>query len=190
MELKSAYVNVLGKLMPKGRIWEADSDEERSAEAELLAEVHAFYDLIAKESDVRTATYLLPEWGEVLEVDVEGKTLQAARFDLSLKKNAQGGATPEYFKHLAKSYGYDSELTECVPFVCGLSECASADELGNEDTIYGWDLKLLTPDAVAFRVSESECGDDLGTEPPDIGALSAILQKYKPSHTFLNISFE
>lgn len=49
MELKTAYVNVLGKLMPKGRIWEADSDEERSAEAELLAEVHAFYDLIAKE---------------------------------------------------------------------------------------------------------------------------------------------
>lgn len=190
MELKTAYVDVLGKLMPKGCIWEADSDEERFVEAELLAEVHAFYDLIAKESDVRTATYLLPEWGEVLEVNVEGKTLQAARFDLNLKKNAQGGATPEYFKHLAKSYGYDSELTECVPFVCGLSECASADELGNEDTIYGWYLKLLTPDAVAFRASESECGDDLGTNPPDIAALSAILQEYKPSHTFLNISFE
>lgn len=190
MELKPAYFQALGALMPKGRLWEADTDGERHAEAELLAEAHAFYDRIAEESDVRTATYLLPEWGEVLEVDVTGKTLQAARFDLNLKKNAQGGATPEYFKHLAKSYGYDSELTECVPFVCGLSECASNDELGEEETIYGWYLKLSTPDAVAFRASESECGDDLGAAPPDISVLSEILKKYKPSHTFLNISFQ
>ncbi len=159
------YKEALKALLPTGVIWDKVKESESlEIKAELLAEFDLFLQKLVEESNVATAQDLLLEWAELHDVDISDLSIEEAQKALCLKKNAKGGTSVSYFEQLCKSYGViEPKITECLPVLCGVSECGSTDMCGQEETVYMWFANVPTTQTV----------------------LREILTKYKPSHTAL-----
>lgn len=165
MALADQYEKALKALLPNGLIWEKSKNNAvLKIRAEMMANVHSVLDNLVKESNVKTSADLLSGWAEAYGLYIDGMTQSEAQNALSVKRNAKGGCSASYFEQLCRSFGINQpKITECVPFMCGLSECGSADMCGDEDIAYMWFVQT----------------------PANSQTLKDFLMKYKPSHSCL-----
>lgn len=65
---------------------------------------------------------LLPEWERVLGLPSTG-SIGARQLAVGAKLGDQGGCSIPYMRSLAVLLGYDIEITEYLPWQCGISSC-------------------------------------------------------------------
>ncbi len=191
-ELIAAYKAALIALRPKGIIWEVEDESVESARldviAEALADMHTDLLNLINESDHRTTMLMLKDWESDYGLKADGLTYQERMANLTAKVKAKGGQSITYFRNLIESLGYKAEIIEHTPFVCGLSVLGSDDELGDEDIVYHWHIKITEQKVIYWRCGASECGDAFA-KYPDTSDINELLNKYKPAHSVLHIGY-
>ncbi len=195
MLTKTPYLSQVQSLLPPGDAWTKEPDANLTKVLSILAnrlgEIDERSKLVIKESDPRQTLYMLPEWETALGLpdgctDVED-TLQERRA-LLLQRLQLGGHSKPFFKNVAEILGYEIEITQFYPFVCGLSHCG--EELGGPEEIsFYWQVKVLGPRLTYFRSGNSSCGEPL-LKISRAEDLECIFMKLKHSHTTLIFSYE
>lgn len=210
MDVK-AYAEQLLSLLPRGFAWPRQPDLKRDelleAEAVELTRVHGRVGDLLREADPRQALETLPDWERVAGlpdscVVPSSITIQERRQRLVQKLTSTGGQSIGYFSDLADQMGYEHEIREYRPFVCGESECGLVEEespagsilvygLTNLITIrYHWAIKVLGPRVTWFRMGASELGKDYLAKIDIAADLECVINKLKPGHTDLVFSYE
>ena len=190
------YAQLLKNLLPRGVIWRTEEGSVLERFLSALAEEFARFEsramsLIA-ESDPRSALELLADWERIAGLPDKcsagrATTVQERRDAVVAKLTMMGGASPAFFIALARQYGYEIDIEEFAPFICGLNECG--DQLYSESSVYVWRVSVPGPRFTPFVCGASECGDLLGkiTWAED---LECKFTTIKPAHTKLTFSYE
>lgn len=89
-------------------------------------------------------------------------TMQERRMALVDKRSAQGGATLPYLQAIAYRLGYDAEVVEHRPFICGMGRCGETPLNGGHAIRRYIRTTIHGPRVTLFRSGDSQCGDDLG----------------------------
>ena len=196
MEL-NAFKEMIWSLYPQGLAWSRERgilNGLNGSIAHELANVDARKERLISESDPRKTAELLTDW----ETDYglpDACTPLAATFEgrrgaLLSKICAHGAMTPAWYKKLANDLGYDVDVEEWRPFVCGLSQCGDQKYmLGNEDVRYVWSFRIYGERQTFFVAGTSRCGDPLG-QWSDAAELICRITKLKPSHTKVFFYYE
>lgn len=112
-------------------------------------------------------------------------TLQGRRAALVEKRTSRGGATLAYLKAVALRLGYDVDIVEHRPFICGLGRCGDALNGGHAIRRYIL-VTVRGPRITLFRAGASQCGDALGS----IAAATDLMCRLKKvAHAHLDIRF-
>jgi uncharacterized protein YmfQ (DUF2313 family) len=190
--IQKAYKNALIALRPQGIIWEVQAggneDKKLNVLSSNFAKSHEIIEKILKENDPRTTIDLLKLWEKTYGLKADGLTYQERIFNLVAKYNAKGGQSISYFKKLAQDMGYEAEIIEHRPFVCGLSKLGQSDELASEDVVFHWHIKIKKQKIIHFRCGASEMGDAFA-KFPDNREIENIIQQYKPAHSSVHIGY-
>jgi uncharacterized protein YmfQ (DUF2313 family) len=196
MASKAGYLHSLQGLLPQGQAWTRDKSAVLTKVLELLAAELARVDTriqaLHKEADPRTTVEMLTDWethaGLPDTCTPAGVTYQERIAALVDKITRLGGQSPAFYIGIAERLGYEIELVEYKPFICGYSECG--DELNGGDEIrFQWVVRVLGARLTEFYCGVSECGDALG-EFDQAEDLECILRLLKPAHTNLILSYE
>jgi len=191
------YLAQLQALLPVGAAWSREPDAALTALLQALADEFARADLRADqliiEADPRSALELISDWERVtgLPDSCSGTlatTLQERREAVVAKLTAIGGASRAYFTSVAERLGYTVEIDEYRPFISGLSRCGDLLN-GGHPVRHTWRVRVTGPRYTAFRTGVSQCGDLLG-EIDRADDLECTLQRLKPAHTTLIVSYE
>ncbi len=116
-------------------------------------------------------------------------TLQERRAALVDKRKARGGSTRVYLQAIADRLGYDADVVEHRPFVCGTARCGETP-LNGGHAIRRYVLATIHgPRVTLFRSGDSQCGDQLGkiTQAED---LVCRLNKVAPGHLDIRYAYE
>lgn len=190
----TAYRDMMAKLLPRGPIWQIDSQPELKAIlAGLQIEWKRFHarmlDLLA-ESDPRTTDELLPEWIAAFGLPAPCGTLPESDDDkramLATKVAAQGGQSRDYFLALAHAalagaFGHEFDGAEWV--IIDVRQ-------------YGWPFRtwsghawepLIGLGAMFYWRIHLPAGVG-GTDTADV--IECLLQHYKPAHTVLEFVYD
>lgn len=209
MLLKDAYLALLQGLLPTGPAWTREPDavmtDFLSVAAGGFADVHERAMQILEEADPRTTIEMLAEWeadhGLPDSCTGGNGSIQERQATLVQKIISTGGQSRPYFTALAAALGYDIEITEFKPFVCGYSFCGVGilhdthgyTETGITDDAalrFNWRVKVLGPRVTFFRCGLSECGRDPMAKISRADDLECILYRLKPAHTNLIFAYE
>lgn len=192
------YLAQLQALLPEGAAWTREEPAVLTrllaAMADGLARVHGRSAILLEEIAPRTALELLPDWERVTGLPDPcavaagiGGTLQERRAAVVSRLTASGGQSLGYFADLIEAMGYEAEIEEYRPFICG-DECG--DELGGGDEIrFYWRVTVSAARVTYFRCGESECGDTLA-DFARAEDLECLLNRLKLAHTTLIVGYE
>lgn len=183
------FKSLLWSLYPQGLAWARERGAADKVNASLAAELvktSERIDAIVRESDPRKTAELLTEWESDYGLPdccspLSG-TLEGRRKTLVQKITFHGDMRPAFYISLAAGMGYDAEITEWRPFICGDSECGGTDMLGGENIRFVWDLRIYGFNREYFTAGVSVCGDPLGSWR-NADELECRINKLKPSHT-------
>lgn len=163
---------VLDKLVD-GIASELSNAEERKAQ-------------LISEMDPRSSNEMFNEWESLWglpdECSPDDITLFRRRGALISKITGIGDMRPAYYLGIAYELGYDAELFEWRPVVCGLTECGNEYMLGNDSVRYTWDLILYGISSKYFECGTAVCSDFLGSWT-DSAELECRINRAKPAHT-------
>lgn len=196
MPTQGAYLGQLQGLLPPGQAW----TRERSATltkvlnviAAELARVDARLQELADEADTRVTDEMLEDWEHeygLPDTCTPAAVTRQERIDALIEKYRRlGGQSPTYFIALAERLGYEIEIEEYRPFICGWSECGEALN-GGDEVRYQWTVRVLGARLIEFYCGGSECGEALGDfrRAEDLECLLRLLQ---PAHTYLIVTYE
>ena len=193
---RAAYLIFLQSLLPPGQAWTTDHMAALTKVLDVIAgefsRIHIRTDELLREADPRNTVEMLADWERVAGLpdtctgDLE--TLQERRTALVQKVTGIGGQSKAYFQSIAESLGYEVEIDEFRPFICGISHCGDILN-GGHDVRYNWRVRVLEPRITYFRTGLSRCGERLMS----IRAaedLECILNRLKPAHTNLIFAYE
>ncbi len=209
MALKDAYLGMLHGLLPQGQAWNRDPDSTLtkvlSVFSQILGTVHSRGLDLLDEADPRTTAEMLLDWEYVAGLPdgctLTSGTLQERRAALVQRITGRGGQSRPYYLSLAQALGYDIEITEYRPFICGASECG----VGQVPDAYGiietaitdiegirhfWKVKVLGPRVTWFECGASECGIDPFAKISVADDLECLFYRLKPAHTHLTFAYE
>lgn len=193
---KEAYLHQLQDLLPRGQAWTRDKDANLTKVLGLIAgelqRVADRVDALHTEADPRTTLEMLEDWEHTAALPdtcaSSASTYQERIAALVDKITRTGGQSPAFYIGIAERLGYEIEIEEFEPWICGWSECG--EELnGGDDVRFQWLVRVLGPRLIEFIAGASECGDALGDfiQAED---LECILRILKPAHTNLIVTYE
>ncbi len=103
---------------------------------------------------------------------------------------AQGGASPAYFVCVARAAGYDIEIEEYEPFICGESRCGDRRwRIGHPNMRVFWSVRIGEVDLTWFRAGSGQAGIDPHVRIAAATDLRCILRRIKPVHTEIVFRF-
>ncbi len=195
---EAAYRAQAIALQPRGRLWPAAGapllHTLYDAFGACFARAHARLLRVLEEADPRSTDEMIDDWERLLGLPDECMpadatlTLQARRLRVVQKLVRGGGQTRAFYRELAEILGYEIDIVEFGPFICGVSRCGDTIGGEDEDRFY-WKVKVAGPRVIYFRTGASRCGDSLGTidRAED---LECILDEAKPAHSRLIFAYE
>lgn len=193
METSEIYRDLLIKLLPKGKAWQAEPDSFLYkfcwSMAEELARVDGRIRALQKETDPRFASELLPEWEEEYGLpdscSVIAGNIPDRRDDLVAKITGVGGQSAQYFIDILTATGSPITINIINPTRAG-------DRCGSR--AYGRQWKFIwivnIPDSVTnYAVTgEAVTDDPLSMDAANTNAI-CFLEKNKPAHTDIVYTF-
>ncbi len=199
----SDYHAQLMALLPRGPVWPRGADSVISRVMMALADALARFDArlgdLLTEADPSTALEMLGDWERLLGLPdpcVPADASIRARQRLAAQKlAARGGQSRAYFVELAAIMGYEIEIEEFSAFVAG---SFAGDLLYGDDWAHAWNVRVLAssvgPLSAAGYISIGEfTAGSLAGEPLrtfEAGVLACILNRVKPAHTIIMISYD
>lgn len=206
---RKSYLGLLQDLLPPGPAWIRDMDalltRILNVAAGELARVHARAINLLNEADPRTASEMLPDWERVCGLpdtcNATASTIQERRAAVHQKWTSRGGQSNQYWKEIADRLGYEIEITEFRPFICGASECGagifdgpyskrSVGLTNDHDIRFYWSIKVLGPRVTWFQCGASECGIDPLAKISRAEDLECQIKRLMPAHTELIFAYE
>ena len=164
------YRRMVWDLFPYGFAWTRKKgvlDDLVTGIASELENAEGRKEQLLLEMDPRTADEMFTDWergwGLPDECTPDDVTMARRRAALISKITQLGDMRPTYYLSIAHELGYDAELFEWRPFICGLSVCGDTDMLGNEDVRHAWELNIYGVVQSYFECSIAVCGDPLGS---------------------------
>ena len=128
---KSAWLDVLQQLMPRGIAWNLSDNSQQTKLLEPLASALATTDsecdVVALEMQVNRAQFLLPEYEDFFglpECVGLAPTITERRNNLITKDKLKGGLAAWQIEQLAADLGFDVRVEEVWPHHC-LRSCAA-----------------------------------------------------------------
>lgn len=195
--MAESYLSQLQSLLPPGAAWAREPD---AVLTRLLAALAAEYGRVdsravglVAEADPRSTRELLADWERVCGLPDScssgiATTLQERRATVVSRLTATGGQSIAYFEALIESLGYEAEIEEFRPFVCGLGHCG--DTLNGPDTVrHVWAVRILGPRVTRFECGVSQAGDSL-CKISRAEDLECLLRRLRPAQTILIFSYE
>ncbi|MDP1628867.1 YmfQ family protein [Parvibaculum sp.] len=192
------YLDQALALLPEGPAWPAERDAVLAAfwraTVASLARAHERMCGLLPESIPCFALDLLPDWERVYGLPDpclggEGQTLQERQLALCAKDTAQGGQSKAYFEAVAASLGYEVEIEEYRPFICGLSQCGIT-QLGGPELRFLWRVAVPGARVTWFRCGLSELGIDPLAKIARAEDLECRFEALQPAHTTILFSYE
>jgi uncharacterized protein YmfQ (DUF2313 family) len=205
------YAEGLANLLPHGRAWPRDPESVLMRLVAGLAEIWGSpvdsraADLLETESDPRATLEMLEDWernfGLPDECIAEPLTIADRRAALVSRMTTQGGASPAYFVTLAASIGYEIEIREYTPFMCGISRVGDTQptgtpgetyrwQIGPSDLRFYWTVKVTGLRVSWFRVGSGRVGVDPMVRISLATDLECLLRRFKPAHTAVIFNYD
>jgi uncharacterized protein YmfQ (DUF2313 family) len=163
--------------------------------------------LLAIETDPRQTVIMLPDWERAFGLPdlclAEPLTIADRQKALTARVAFTGGQSREWFLNYAASIGYEINIIEHAPYMCGISQCGSTINWNNEGAIWNrWELGAATlrfwwtiaPAQV--RLTWFRCGGgggECGVDPMLLIAqatdLECVFRRYHPAHSQINFDY-
>lgn len=193
----AAYLEMFLGLLPPGQAW---TRERYSVLARLLGVFASEFDRVdgraaalIDESDPRATREMLSDWEVVAGLPDAcsglAGTATERRAALTLKITGIGGQSRAYFQAIADRLGYDVQIREYRPFICGLSRCAADPLNGGHEVRHTWTVTVYGPRVTRFRVGQSRCAEKL-LSIVAAQDLECVLRRLKPAHTHLVFAYD
>jgi uncharacterized protein YmfQ (DUF2313 family) len=164
-------------------------------------------DFLVIECDPRKTHEMLTDWernwGLPDPCFPDATSEEDRRKMLVLVMTLLGGQSRAFYQKIANWVGYDLEITELAPYMCGVSEVGDTvgeyDDttnyrwyLGSEEIRFAWSIRADEAVLKWFRVGEGggECGVDHHLEIYVESPLDCLLQRWKPAHTELVFDYQ
>lgn len=146
---------------------------------------------ILEEINPRLSNYFLEDFERVLGADPCGRdrgdqTIDQRQRYAHQRWTATGGQSIAYFTSIAKSLGFDIEIEEFWPSICG--EFAMGNTLIPEGEQFVWRITLKLINQTYFIVGANRTFDRLSDF--EISDLECVLRRLKPAHTTLIFSYQ
>ena len=209
------YAQGFAALLPQGAAWPRDPDSVLQQVVTGLAGIWAdpvdgnAADLLEIEADPRTSLQMLPDWernfGLPDTCNSEVQTIDARHTALVQRMTLVGAQSRAFFINLAAEIGYNVQISEYSPFMCGISRCGDTRPIAPaspSDVGYRWQLGApeirftWTVHVYGEKLSWFRCGGDGGQCGVDhlvtfSGAtdLECLFRRYKPAHTQVIFDF-
>jgi uncharacterized protein YmfQ (DUF2313 family) len=188
------------KLLPPGLIWAIDEGGRLArilkASAGQLAACHLRADGLMLESSPQTASETLPEWEEMAGLPdecvgggVDGLAVVERQELVVERLTRRGSQAVNRYLELARALGYDVQIIEYRPFICGRSACGGPDQLGRADARLWWRVVIKSPRLHWFRAGRGRCGERLGWGSPAVD-IECQMGRRKPAHTEIIFEYE
>lgn len=163
------YLEMIWSLYPKGRAWVREAGGVLETINTVIAQECVYIENRATglftEADPRTTTEMLEDWetdyGLPDTCSPLGATIQERRAAVIFLRNFEGSLALSWYKRLAASLGYDVDVWNWRPFVCGTSACGPDFMLGPEAIRYVFKVDIYGSAVYWFECGVSECGDAL-----------------------------
>jgi len=214
------YTWALSALLPMGIAWPRWEDSVLMKTVRGLAGIMGYVDgraadLLEIESDPRITTEMLDSWERAwglpdpcfrrIDEQPDGTivvlppTVGERRKMLVQKMTLLGGQSKTFFlEEVGGFLGYDINITEYRPFMCGVDRCGDARaydpvagslgefpcQIGNPNMRFVWTVHILSPKLVWFRASEGQAGIDHHLEIEKANDLECIIRRWAPAQTY------
>lgn len=193
---QEAYLHHLQGLLPPGQAWTREKNANLTKVLSIIAGELARVDRrvanMHNEGDPRTTLEMLTDWERVAGLP-DTCTAASASYQERItalvdKITRLGGQSISFYVGIAERLGYEVEIEEYRPFICGHSECG--EELnGGDEVRHQWLVRVLGARLIDFICGASECGEALG-DFVTAEDLECILKLLKPAHTHLIVTYE
>jgi uncharacterized protein YmfQ (DUF2313 family) len=165
-------------LLPQGQAWPKYPGTTLDLACRGLAEYWGFVDsraadLLERESDPRYTLELLPDWernwGLPDPCYTAPQSIGERQLALLMRMTMIGGASRQFFNHVAAQIGYHITITEYRTFVVGIDRCGDSRVYGDgSDPMYDeWGRPIKDPSG--NNVAEGELSEwpQYGLGPPE-----------------------
>lgn len=194
---RDAYVQQLTSLLPTGQAWNTEPGSNLMAMLRVfaaeLAQLHGRADRIMIEALPSSTFDLLEDWEKAAGLPDSCSPLadtRPERIDALVSKIKRlGGQSPQFFIDLAESLGYEIEITEFRPFLCGINHCGTDHLTEGHDIRFIWYVTVLNAKLLYLRCGEGTIDQRL-LDFRQADDLACVLMKLKPAHTELIIGYE
>jgi uncharacterized protein YmfQ (DUF2313 family) len=186
------HADLLRLLLPPSSIdaWAVSINAELVAEGKALDLALGYADMLLQEADPRTTAAMLADWERVYGlpdpyITAAGisQSFAERRAALVAKVVMQGGQSPAFFIGLAASLGYTITITECHP---ENTEDDTEYPIRDEQYRFVWYVNAAS---VTVRELTSEDDTEMATAVWGNGLLEAVINRYKPAHTYVLFSY-
>ncbi|MEM1299393.1 MAG: putative phage tail protein [Pseudomonadota bacterium] len=192
----SAYAGALTRLMPRGGAWPGTGGPVWQSLMTALGAEGQRCDTRAlqllDEADPRTCAETLKDWERVLGLPDDcapaNQTFVERRDAVIALLRSTGGMSIAFFTALATDRGYEIEITEHRPFICGRSPCGHQNarrETGSPTIRLFWTVSLKTTRNVWFRVGTGggRVGEDSHVSMTRADEIECLFERLKSAHT-------
>lgn len=191
---KENFLRLLQSLLPNGPAWPRNED---SWLTKLLSGISGilFYAFgrarkLKKESVPITVDEMLPDWEETLNIKVKkGKTFGERREAVITKLTQKTSLTVNAYKQLAKTFGYEVEVREYRPFICGLGRCGSDYLDGPAENRFYLSIKVKGNRLRYGRCAVLRCGEPI-QKILYAQELEEALKEIRLAHVIIKTSYE
>ncbi|MCX5496425.1 DUF2313 domain-containing protein [Kaistia dalseonensis] len=190
-----AFASGLAALLPTGIAWPRESDTVLMGLVRALAEEWARVDkrgadLLGRESDPRATIELLDAWETAFGLPdpcvAEPQTIEARQQVLVNRMTMEGSQSRAFFIQIAADLGYEIEIKEYSPFMCGVSEVGETLhgwEIGPAEIRFYWSIAIAGARLSWFRAGSGQAGVDHLLEIGIATDITCIFNRLKPAHT-------
>lgn len=185
-------------LLPVGDAWPRDPESVQvrfcRGQAEIWGRIDAaMWNLVDVEALPESTFQLLPDWERAAGLPnpcvAEPLGIEERRNALVQHLTSRGGQSRAYFLGIAAQLGYDVELVEHTPFMCGLSQCGGIDEVGEPWIAHHWSLVVTGMRVIWFRAGLGQCGLDPLARIALATDLECVIRPLQPAHGILHFSY-
>jgi uncharacterized protein YmfQ (DUF2313 family) len=199
------YLQLLKNLFPKGLAWNWVKEDKigliESMASEFCRVEEKATNLLDIELDPRTSVELLTDWETLLglpdECTPDNIILQDRQKIAGQRLAAQGGVSAAYLEDLILRLGFDSEVSDFVPFRAGWSRVGDRltndfdnqfrvgiNRVGEQLRVTGWrfvfNVDLEATSVTYFRVGQNRVGERLVLFENE--TVECAVYKYKLAH--------
>lgn len=205
MAISDRYTALIQRLLPQGFAWPREAGTNLyklcCVLSDTLTRIHLRAEQLIEEKDPRTSFELLTdherEWGLPDSCSFGQQTVQERKAALINKILSRGGQSRGYFEAIASNLGYEIDLREYRPIVCGETPIATPKDnekiiytIGAETDRFYYDVIVKGARATWFRCGESELGTETHLTITTAQDLECILQRLKPAHSHLTTIYQ